>query len=192
MTNPTPQLFDEPDKKIWTIGGGKGGTGKTMVASSLGIQLSRAGKRVLIIDADLGGANLHTSLGMRYPKTTLSDFLNGKIKSLKDALLDTPFKNLKIISGANDFLNAANPIYSQKMRLISHIKTLPIDYIIIDIGSGTSYNVIDFFIISDSGIVVSNPEPTSVENLYRFLIGSILRILNHSMNNEELKKFFQI
>ena len=162
-------------KEIWAIGGGKGGTGKSFLASSLGLYLSKIGKRVLLIDADLGCANLHTCLGISYPEATLSDFIKGRVSSLKDVLIETGIPNLMLISGAQDFLEIANPHYGQKMKLIRQIQTLDFDYILLDLGGGTSFNILDFFLISDSGILTVLPEPTSIENVYRFIKSAFYR-----------------
>ena len=62
-------------KLIWAVGGGKGGTGKTLLTANMGIELARSDRKVLLIDADLGGANLHTCLGISNAKITLGDFL---------------------------------------------------------------------------------------------------------------------
>ena len=126
----TPLIPDYSSKQIWAVGGGKGGTGKTVVTASIGILLAKAGKKVIIIDADLGGANLHTCLGIRHPSTTIADFLLKKVPSLDELLIETPIKNLSLISGANDFLTIANIPFAQKQKLIRYIKNLPSDYII--------------------------------------------------------------
>src|SRR6185503_7870813 len=177
MTAPSIESSNSPllKKEIWAIGGGKGGTGKSFLSSNLGLFLSKLGKRVLLIDADLGCANLHTCLGIAYPESTLSDFMKGRIADLKDALIDTGIPNLMLISGAQDFLEIANPNYSQKMRLIRQIQTLDFDYILLDLGAGTSFNILDFFLISDSGILTVLPEPTSIENVYRFIKSAFYR-----------------
>jgi flagellar biosynthesis protein FlhG len=177
MTAPSIETSNSPllKKEIWAIGGGKGGTGKSFLASSLGLFLSKLGKRVLLIDADLGCANLHTCLGIAYPEATLSDFMKGRIANLKDALIDTGIPNLMLVSGAQDFLEIANPHYSQKMRLIRQIQVLDFDYILLDLGAGTSFNILDFFLISDSGILTVLPEPTSIENVYRFIKSAFYR-----------------
>lgn len=177
MTAPSMEPPSAPllKKEIWAVGGGKGGTGKSFLASSLGLFLSKIGKRVLLIDADLGCANLHTCLGMAYPEATLSDFMKGRVAHLKDALIETGIPNLMLISGAQDFLEIANPHYGQKMRLIRQIQTLDFDYILLDLGAGTSFNILDFFLISDSGILTVLPEPTSIENVYGFIKSAFYR-----------------
>ena len=152
--------------------------------------LSKTNKKVIAVDADLGGANLHTCLNVNSPRHTLSDFLERRVATLEDVLVDTPFQNLKLISGASDIYNIANPIYTQKMRLITHLQRLPCDHLIIDLGAGTSYNILDFFILSNSGILVTLPEPSSVENLYRFLRSVILRIIKKTLTKTDFEAVF--
>ena len=156
-------------RQIWALGGGKGGIGKSLVVSGMGIHIAQLGKKVILADTDLGGANLHTCLGLPLPKVTLADFIKRRVENLKDVVSETGFANLGLISGAQDFLEAANPKYSQKIRLLRKIQSLDIDYIILDLGSGTAYNILDFFLISDNGILVMVPEPTTMENTYRFI-----------------------
>ncbi|MBI3605556.1 MAG: AAA family ATPase, partial [Nitrospirae bacterium] len=163
------------NREIWAIGGGKGGTGKTFLSGNLAISLSKMGKKVILIDADLGCANLHTCLGIAGKGPTLSDFIRGKVNSIQDVLLATEIPNLSLISGAQDFLEIANPKYREKMRLIRRIQDLDFDYIILDLGAGTSFNILDFFLVSDVGILTVLPEPTSIENVYRFIKSSFYR-----------------
>jgi flagellar biosynthesis protein FlhG len=160
---------------IWAVGGGKGGTGKTLLAANLGIFLARQGRQVILVDADLGCANLHTCLGMPYPQATLSDLLKGRIRSVGEAVTETGIENLGLISGAQDILDIANPKHSQKMRIIRQIQELSVDYIILDLGAGTSFNILDFFLIADLGILAVLPEPTSIENVYRFIKSAFYR-----------------
>src|ERR1700677_4242636 len=89
-------------KKVWAIGGGKGGVGKSFIISNLAISLARWGKRVIAVDLDLGGANLHTALGSDIPVKTLTDFFDGRVSKLEELLVPTSISNLKYISGAND------------------------------------------------------------------------------------------
>ena len=108
-------------KEIWAIGGGKGGIGKSLITGNIGIHLARLKKKVLVVDADLGGANLHTTLGIGVPETTLSDFLNRRVEPIRDVIIKTSIPNLSLISGAQDFLDAANPNFAQKTRLLRHL-----------------------------------------------------------------------
>ena len=175
-------------KYTWSVGGGKGGTGKSFLPASLGIQLARLGRNTVIVDADLGAANLHTCLGIKSPKATLADFLSGDVPSLEELLLDTPVEGLKLISAARDVFEIANPRFQQKLRLIRHIQKLPAEFIIVDIGGGSSFNIVDFFLSANTGIMLTNPEPTSVENAYRFLKSAILRKLYRTADGRDLKQ----
>ncbi|MCC7441650.1 MAG: AAA family ATPase [Bdellovibrionales bacterium] len=156
-------------KQVWAIGGGKGGVGKSLVASSLAIALARMGNKVAAIDLDLGAANLHTALGVEPPKRTLSDFLTGQIASLGDCLSPSGVPNLDIISGAQDAVGVSNLPIEQKTRLLQQLRELDTDYVVFDLGAGTNFNTLDFFIYADIGIITLLPEPTSIENAYRFI-----------------------
>ena len=93
-------------RQIWAIGGGKGGIGKSLLAASVGWELARMGRQVVLVDADLGGANLHTRLGLPTPPRTLGDFLQGRCSSIEDVVTATPTLGLRLISGAADLLSA--------------------------------------------------------------------------------------
>lgn len=162
-------LKHNSDKKVWAIGGGKGGVGKSLVAANVGICLALMGYKVTAIDLDLGGANLHTCLGIPIPEYTLSDYLSKKVKSLKDLLTPTSIPNLTMISGAQDDLGIANLRQMQKSKILSKLHEIDSDYILFDLGAGTTFNTLDFFISADKGILVVLPEPTSIENTYRFI-----------------------
>ena len=163
--------------RVFAVGGGKGGIGKSLVSANLGIALAQRGARVVLVDCDLGGANLHTCLGLPQPKVSLSDFVERRVKTLEEIVVPTGQERLSLISGAADALDAANPKHAQKSKLIRHLRTLDVDYVLLDLGAGTSFNVIDFFLAADSGIVVLLPEPTSIENAYRFIKAAFFRRL---------------
>lgn len=154
---------------IWPIGGGKGGSGKSFLTCTLGRLLAGSGKKTLLIDLDLGAANLHTLLNVPYPAKSLSDFIRKKYSSLEDIVLETPVPNLFLISGANDTLDIANLPYEQKIKTMRYISKLKFECIFLDLGAGTSFNTLDFFLISQNGIFIATPEPTSIENVYRLI-----------------------
>lgn len=169
---------DASRRCIWSIGSGKGGVGKTLLSVNMGVQISREGGRVLLVDADLGGANLHTFLGMLNPKRTLGDFISKKISNIDEIINKTPIPGLSFISGSGDYLGIANLFYTQKLRFLKKLKSLEgFDYIILDIGAGTSFNVIDFSLLSDDIFLVVIPEAISIENAYRFLKAVFFRKL---------------
>ncbi len=156
-------------KKIWAVGGGKGGVGKSLVSANVAICLALMGNKVVAVDLDLGGANLHTCLGLPITQVTLSDYVSKKITNFEDLLVSTPIHNLKIISGAQDEIGMANLKHMHKNQIIRKLTELDADYILFDLGAGTAFNTIDFFITADKGILVVLPEPTSIENTYRFI-----------------------
>lgn len=154
---------------IWPVGGGKGGSGKSFLTCAIGRLLAGLGKKTLLIDLDLGAANLHTLLNIPYPSKSLSDFIRKKVPVLENIILETPVPNLFLISGANDTLDIANLPYEQKIKILRAIAKLDYDCILLDLGAGTSFNTLDFFLISQTGIFIATPEPTSIENIYRLI-----------------------
>jgi len=165
MKNPT----------IISIGGGKGGVGKSTVAANIGAVLHSKGFTIGFIDADLGGANLHLCLGVKRPRTGLQDYLSGSTKNLADVAVKTPFQSSWLISGASDILELANPNFGQKQKIINNLKKLDADYILVDLGAGTDNHVTDFYAAFPYGIVVMDSLPTSVENAYGFLKNGTVR-----------------
>ena len=183
----------ESTPTIWAVGGGKGGVGKSVVSTILAFWLARKGKRTVLIDADLGGANLHTLLGIKSPPRTLIDFINRKFGSLEEICIDTEAKNLRLISGSSEVLSLANPHFSQKVKLINHFSRLDADYVVIDLGAGTSFNVLDFFLSAHEKIVVLTPEPTSIQNAYIFVRNAVYRRLSRlSSKNPSLQTLVKI
>jgi flagellar biosynthesis protein FlhG len=178
-------------KQVWAIGGGKGGVGKSLIASSLAIALSRMGNKVTAIDMDLGGANLHTTLGVELPKQTLGDFISQRVDSLEKCVVETGIPHLNLISGAQDAVGIANLSSHQKLQLLNHAKTLDADYLIFDLGAGTGFNTLDFFLFSEIGIVTVLPEPTSIENGYRFIKGAYFRYLHNCASLAEIRPLIE-
>jgi flagellar biosynthesis protein FlhG len=178
--------------KLWSIGGGKGGVGKSIFTMALGITLARLGNRVILVDGDLGGANLHTMLGMRFPQITLEDFLLRKVSRLEEILLPTSIEGISLICGADDLLGAANPTYSQKMRFFKDLEALPADFVLIDLGAGTSFNTLDFFNHSPGKIAVSTGISTSLQNVYGFIKCALFRKIAREFAKEDrvLSLFF--
>ena len=165
--------------RIFSIGGGKGGVGKSFIGANLGVLFAEQGKRVALVDLDLGASNLHTFLGIREPKAGINDFLKKTVKDLEHAALPTVIPNLYIVCSMNCSLEIANLFYAQKIKLIKAIQNLPFDYVLLDLGAGTNFNTLDFFLTSDEGLFVLTPEPTSIENTLRFIKSVYNRKLKH-------------
>ena len=164
---------------IVSVASGKGGVGKSMVVSNLGLLLARKGKRVILVDMDIGGANLHILFGMFHPPSTLTDFFTNSLKSLNE--IAHPIANsssLRLIPGTGETLITANLQHAKKKRLIRHLQKLDADIILVDVGAGTSYHALDFFLLADYFLAVATPDPTSVLDLYRFIkLAAIRKVL---------------
>jgi flagellar biosynthesis protein FlhG len=178
-------------RQIWSVGGGKGGVGKSLIASSLAIALARMGNKVIAIDLDLGGANLHTTLGIDLPRQTLSDFLKKRVSILENCVVETPIPRLGLISGAQDAIGVTNMPSQQMSDLLNHSRTLDADYVIFDLGAGTGYHTLDFFLASEIGIVSLLPEPTSIENGYRFIKSAYFRTLQHCPHLADIRPLIE-
>ncbi|MBN8539123.1 MAG: P-loop NTPase [Deltaproteobacteria bacterium] len=165
---------------VWAVGGGKGGIGKSFISSSLAICLTKMGKSVTLIDLDLGSANLHTVLGVKIPAQTLSDFISGRAQSISQVSAATEIPGLSFVSGFNDALNIADLDKDSKQRLIHSFRQIQSSYVILDLGAGTSENTLDFFLSADQKVVAVTPEPTSIENAYRFMKSSFYRKLRQT------------
>jgi len=173
--------------RIWAIGGGKGGVGKSVVTTNLAVAVARTGARVALVDADLGGANLHTMVGVPSPKRNLSDFIARRVSSLAEILTPTHIDNLWLVSGAKALLETANPNYGQKGKILSHIARLDVDHVFLDLGAGTAFNVLDFFLVARKGVLVVVPESTSVENAYFFIKAAYFRKLKRAQPRAQVK-----
>ena len=163
--------------EIWAIGGGKGGVGKTMLAANIAVGLAKFGKSVIVVDTDLGGANLHSYLGIGAPEMTIYDFFLRRVSTLDELLIDTAVKGLKILPGSNEIVGMANPRYFTKLKFMRHIQQLDADYILLDVGAGTAYNTLDLFGMANMGIIVTIPEKPAIESAYGFIKASIYRKL---------------
>ena len=171
--------------KIVPIASGKGGVGKSFLAANLAIALAEAGHRTIAVDMDLGGSNLHSFLGLPNRFPGIGDFLKARTAELEELLVDTVAPNLRFIPGDGLSPFLANIPYAQKMRLISKVKKLPAEYILLDLGAGTSFNIIDFFRISRYGLIVTRPEYPSIMNMLGFLKHFVLRLVERTFANDK-------
>ncbi len=197
MADPTPPPDDslpialEPPsatgaRHIIAIGGGKGGVGKSLLAANIAIFLAQLGKRVVLLDADLGGANLHTFVGIDRPHVTLGDFFDKRVDRIDRCVVETSIKNLGLVSAEGDPLWAVNPRPATKNRLLAQVRDLDVDYLICDLPPGSGFTAIDFFLIAHVGVLVVVPEPTSIENTFRFIKSAFLRRLRSVRGLERL------
>ncbi|MCK5199731.1 MAG: AAA family ATPase [Spirochaetales bacterium] len=162
---------------IIPIASGKGGVGKTIIAANLGIALAKSGKTVIAIDLDLGSSNLHTCLGIKNRHPGIGNFIYKKGVSLESLIVKTDIDRLYFIPGDSLLPGTANLQYFVKQKLIKGIRNLVADYILLDLGAGSSYNIVDFFLISKTGLLITTPETTSILSAYAFLKTTMFRML---------------
>ncbi len=171
-----------------SVASGKGGVGKSVISTNLGLLLAKMGYRVVVADLDVGGADAHILLGKLTPPLTLTDFLNKRIEHLDEAALSVGFHpNLRLIAGTGETMATANMPYARKKRLIKHFREIQADVIVIDVGAGTSHHALDFFLMADIHLAVATPEPTSALDLYRFIkLAAIRRVLAHFLTHSPI------
>jgi flagellar biosynthesis protein FlhG len=172
--------------RIVPIASGKGGVGKSMVAANVAVALAQAGRRTVLADLDLGASNLHLILGVTAPKAGIGTFLSssqGGAQSgaqkgaFEGIVLDTDYPNLRFIPGDAEVPGLANIKSSQKNQLVKRLLSLDADYLVLDLGAGTGSNILDFFLLSSHGIVVTAPTLTATLNAYLFLKNAVFRLL---------------
>lgn len=165
-------------ERIISVGGGKGGVGKSLVSTNVAIAMAQAGRRVVLVDADLGAANLHTLFGLEKPGPTLQSFIDKDVESLEDARVDTQVPGLSLVRGASAVVGSANIGHAQKQRLLRHVTQLDADVVLVDVGAGTGFNQVDLFDVADLKLLVMTPQLTSIQNAYAFVKSTVYRRLS--------------
>lgn len=162
--------------RVITIASGKGGVGKTNLSVNMAIAYARLGKRVMVMDADLGLANVNIMLNM-IPKYNLYHVIR-KQKTMKEIILDTEY-GIQILAGASGFSKIANLDEEERQNFISELYTLSnVDIIIIDTSAGVSNNVLSFIAAADDAIIITTPEPTAITDAY-----GIIKIIATEVEN---------
>jgi len=176
--------------EIWAVGGGKGGTGKTFITSSVGTYLAKKGKNVVLVDMDIGGANLHSFFGISRPQKSLTSFFE-KGASLSDLVVKTDFDNIALITGDIHSIASDKITFSQKLKLFRQIMKLNAQNVVIDLSAGSHNNTLDTFLIADRMIVVLVPEVIAIENVYHFIKNSLFRKVKKTLKEYGFKEIAQ-
>ncbi len=183
----TPSPVKRKKAKVIAVGGAKGGIGKSIFASNLSVLLSQKGYNTVAADFDFGGSNLHLYLGETSIKNTVNDYLANEVLDIAEIETQTKY-GPRLIGGNSSQLGAANISYARKMKLLKALSGIDADYIVVDLGGDTSYNVLDFFLASDYGIVMTTCDPASYLDAYSFIKVSIYRKLNRLLGPESWYK----
>lgn len=171
---------DKPNK-VWAVASGKGGVGKTFLTSSFAICLAKMGYTVTILDLDLSGANIHTAFGISPSSKNIRHFFEGS-DSLADLVIPTPVPHLSYVQGFWDAWSPTDLTVDQIQHLIPEARKLNSDYVLIDLGAGALPGHLEVLKWADEKILLSSPEPTSIEKTYRFIESYICYSLkNHSV-----------
>ncbi|HOQ93462.1 MAG TPA: P-loop NTPase [Treponemataceae bacterium] len=177
--------------QIIPVASGKGGVGKSLVAANLAIALGKAGKKVIIADLDLGASNLHLVLGQQAPKAGLGTYLSGGI-DFSAIILDTNYENVQFIPGDAEIPGLTAMKISQKNDIIKKLQNLDTDFLIVDLGAGTHTSILDFFLLSPQGIIVTSPTVTATLDAYLFLKNAVFRLMYNSFKkNSKAYKFLE-
>ena len=170
------------------VGGGKGGIGKSLLTMNLGLNLAGRGRRVVLADLDLGASNLHTLLGQKNLRPGLGRLLVDKKLGVPELVYPTPWPNLSYIPGDNQTPGAANPLTTQKLKIIRGLRSVRADALICDLGAGAHSMILDFFLISPRGLVLFTPELPSLLNAFTFLRQSLYTALLRLLNDNSYAK----
>ncbi len=196
------QLFREPGEeededtqpgvvvrppRVLSVSGAKGGVGKSMLAANLAVYLASIGRQVVLVDADEAGANLHTMVGVRRPPSgyrydPLSD--EGRPPQSSVGLLDTHVPGLRLHHAGMDEPAAGEHRKTRRAKLWERVRALPADYAVVDLGAGLSSTLLDFHLAADLSVFVTLPEPTAIENTYRFLRHAFVRKLRREVDDK--------
>jgi flagellar biosynthesis protein FlhG len=154
--------------RVFAITSGKGGVGKTSIVANLGYAITKLGKKVLILDADLGLGNLDVLLGLA-PRFNLSHVIMGE-KSIEDILIEGPGE-MKILPASSGIQELTNLTRKQKINVLTQLDQLidSVDIFFIDTAAGISSNVMDFNVTAQDIVVVVSPEPTSITDAYALM-----------------------
>jgi flagellar biosynthesis protein FlhG len=181
--------------QIIPVASGKGGVGKSLLSANLAVALGKAGKKVVLVDLDLGASNLHLVIGHQSPKAGIGTYLGGQ-SSFQELIVPTDYDNVYFIPGDAEIPGLTAIKLSQKNDLIKKLQTIDADYLILDLGAGTHLTILDFFLLSPQGIIVTAPTVTATLNGYLFLKNAVFRLMYNSFKKnskayaflEDLKK----
>jgi flagellar biosynthesis protein FlhG len=190
---PPPSIGEDADaelenargaRRMLAIGGGRGGVGKSLIATNLAVYFAQLGKQVVLVDLDPTGANIHAQFGLSAtaepPEETTAE--------LQKALVPTSVPGLSILPGAHDAIEPPLQLRAgRKSRWLTRLRALPADYLVIDVGPGHTHLALDVMLAADIGICVTMPEPPAIEATYRFVRAAYRRRLRRALSRERFR-----
>lgn len=169
--------------RVISIGAGRGGVGKSLLTVNLGVYLAQLGRSVLIADVDPAGSDLHAIVGLDVaPVPSREQIEDDAVEPVA-----TPVPGLRLMPASYDPSGSTRIRPSKKARLLTRLRELGADYILLDLGAGSSQASLDFFLASDVRLCVTTPEPAAIESTYRFLRALYVRKLRRALSKERFK-----
>jgi flagellar biosynthesis protein FlhG len=171
-------------RHVIAIGGGRGGVGKSVLATNLGVYLAQLGRSVLLVDADPAGAELHTLLDVSLgaPTTARDEAADEDLTPVA-----TPVPGLLLLPQLYTPGSTVPIRPGRKPRWARRLRQLDVDYVLLDLGAGTAPATLDLFLSADTGLTVSTPEPPSVEATYRFARALFQRQIRRTLIKDRFK-----
>jgi flagellar biosynthesis protein FlhG len=171
-------------RRLLVVGGGRGGVGKSLVAQNLAVYFAQLGKTVALVDADPTGANLHAQFGVG----ALAHAIDGNDGDLARSLVATSVPGLSLLPGSHDAIEPPLQLRAgRKMRWLAHLRAIPTDYLVVDVGPGHSHLAVDLMLAADLAICVTVPEPPAIEATYRFVRAAFRRRLRRALVKDRFR-----
>lgn len=169
--------------QIIPVASGKGGVGKSLLSANLAIALGQAGKKVVLVDLDLGASNLHLVLGQSSPKTGIGTWISDRT-DFEDIISITDYENVDFIAGDSEIPGLSSLTADRKKKLIAKLQSIDADFVILDLGAGTHSIILEMFLLSPQGIIVSAPTVTSTLNAYLFLKNAVFKLISTTFKDD--------
>jgi flagellar biosynthesis protein FlhG len=174
-------------RRLIAVGGGRGGVGKSLVASNLAVYFAQLGKGVVLVDADTTGSNLHAHFGLPAGKTEM-DLEAENPAALERSLVQTAVPGLRLLPAPHESIDPPIALRAgRKGRWLSRLRALPAEYLVIDVGPGHGHFALDVMLAADIAICVTVPEPPAIEMTYRFLRSAFRRRLRRSIARDRFR-----
>jgi flagellar biosynthesis protein FlhG len=185
-SEPTADREEAPARAhIIAFAAGRGGTGRSLLAANVAIYLAQTGKKVVAVDADPAGGSLHLLLGTPRPPRGFGEFLRARVEGLTELIVDTPVAGVGLIGGEGSAFGGSRPKLAAK-NILAALAALEVDYVVLDLGPPDSTLVLDLWLAADVPVLVTLPDPASIEATYRFAKSGFVRRLRTTRGLDKL------
>lgn len=165
---------------IIAVGGGKGGVGKSMVSTMLAIVLGQMGFEVVLVDADFSGSNLYGYVNMFRPEKSMQRFIDNRSRDINSLALDSPFPHVRFLTGTPQVAAHSQALHALRQNVRKHLAQLEAHFVIIDLGAGSSFQNLDFFLMADAPVVLSTCDSLALYDAYGFIRAALFRKIQHN------------